>query len=178
MLYYIMRGQTGLDWCKPVIYRTWRKKSRTAGGLPGERGVSMVMPSCRHSACSCWNSTSETYCLSRSLVMFPHSWNAQNTHLDVHVNLWTHTSVHMVRFLRDTVLNVCFQSKQMHKCNLLWHRGVNGAYMTHTPITNLALKSWKLFTGDASYTVHTVGPVWYIDNVFLLRHMNSSSPSS
>lgn len=122
MLNYIMRHQTGLDWSKPVTYNTWRKKSRTAGWLPGECGVSMAMPSCRHSACSCWNSTSETYCLSRSLVMFTHSWNARNTH--------THTSAseHTLQCPRHEV------PPQRHTAVCLFSKHVNAHIQSQTQL--------------------------------------------
>lgn len=104
------------------MYNTWRKKSRSTGWLQGERRVSMVMPSWRHSACSCWNSTSETYCLNRSLVMFTHSWNAHNIQL-THQPGRTHSGAHNNKFLlRDIVFYVCF-SYANSKSNVLLSPG-------------------------------------------------------
>lgn len=74
----------GDNWTKPVVPSTWRRKSRTAGWLQGEQGVSRGMPSSTHSACSCWNSISETYRLRRSLTMFTHSWKEHNTRIITH----------------------------------------------------------------------------------------------
>lgn len=112
LLHYIMSEQTGLDWSKLEAYSTWKKKSRMAGWFLGERAFSMAMPSCRHSACSCWNSTSETYCLSRSLVMFTHSWNAQSTHTPA----CKHSSARMAEVhQRDAAECLCLKNKNAQK---------------------------------------------------------------
>lgn len=59
---------------KPFRLCTWKKKSSTAVWLPRERSVSMATPSCRHSCCSCWKSTSAVYCRIRSFTMLMHSY--------------------------------------------------------------------------------------------------------
>lgn len=64
---------------KPFRLCTWKKKSSTAVWLPWERSVSMATPSCRHSSCSCWKSTSAVYCRIRSFTMLMHSYRQKKT---------------------------------------------------------------------------------------------------
>lgn len=61
-------------WCKVDLKTTWKKKSKAAVWFPGEYTVSMVTPSCTHSACSCRKSTSLIYWCIFSLVILTHSY--------------------------------------------------------------------------------------------------------
>ncbi len=128
---------------KPLRLRTWKKKSSTAVWLPRERSVSMATPSCRHSCCSCWKSTSAVNCLIRSFTMFTHSYRHKYTKAFVkpqHRDIWLINRIHFHWSI--STLFTC-----IHLC---WPLGKNNASF---------IDCWFSHIGWVTLTMDTSAPV-------------------